>query len=286
MITDPKVGDVVYLDQSKSGWIVTGTKNSQDGHVRMILKSMDERYAPRGAKPRLPDSAMVDIRFGRLLVLYRTEADWWMCLCKCRKFAKIHGPKLRNGHSKSCGCLKVERIIKPGKSRGIHGLSRTSEYCSWLQMKGRCYNKDFPNYHNYGGRGITICQRWLASFENFLQDVGTKPSSTHTIDRIDNNGNYEPGNCKWSTKTEQVLNNRRTVMATIGGVTKPLYQWAIERGLNPHVVRGRVQNYGFTAEEALSIPPGPGGYKRKFYYARKAREAQAARIDTTGNSGS
>jgi len=95
-----------------------------------------------------------------------------------------------------------------------HGLSNTVEYKAWKRMKNRCYNKNDNRYHDWGGRGIRVCDRWINSFTNFLSDVGLRPSDKHSLDRIDNNGNYEPNNCKWSTGSEQSRNRRNSTSST------------------------------------------------------------------------
>ena len=140
-------------------------------------------------------------RFNRLTVICKSLSSltsrysiWW-CKCDCSKEVEVRGDTLRNGSTKSCGCLRKSTKIK-------HGLSHTTEYDSWYSLKHRCLNKNDKSYKYYGGRGITICERWTY-FENFLSDIGNKPSPEYSIDRINNNGNYEPGNVKWATMAQQ-----------------------------------------------------------------------------------
>lgn len=146
--------------------------------------------------------------FGRLTVIERVGNDIrnqavWACQCSCGNIVTVCGAKLRSGHTKSCGCLHKKTL---SALRKTHGMSGTPEYNSWNSMKDRCRNKDNQDFKNYGGRGITVCDRWLNSFENFFADMGPKPSPNHSIDRKDNDGNYYPGNCKWSTILEQANN--------------------------------------------------------------------------------
>jgi hypothetical protein len=124
----------------------------------------------------------------------------WLCDCACGGTTTVSGHKLASGQTRSCGCLK----IKHGKAK-LRG--RSPEYVTWLDMKARCTDPSHISYKNYGGRGITVCPEWLMSFKAFYRDLGQRPSGL-TLDRIENNGNYEPGNCKWSTRAEQNRNAR------------------------------------------------------------------------------
>jgi len=160
-------------------------------------------------------SKIVDItgqRFGRLRVLkpieQRYRRYYWLCQCDCGQETTVDGIKLRNGNTRSCGCFRNETTV----SRTLtHGHSKrkgwTQEYRSWTKIFQRCYNPKCKNFHDYGGRGITVCERWL-QFENFIADMGNKPTPKHSLDRINNDGNYEPGNCRWATHTEQMRNRR------------------------------------------------------------------------------
>lgn len=126
---------------------------------------------------------------------------------------------------------KINKCITHGHTRGY---KTSKEYNSWLSMKARCYNPNHEHFHFYGGRGIKICDRWLNSFENFLSDMGTAPSPTHSIDRIDNDGNYEQSNCRWLTHKEQCNNRRNNIYFTMDGITKTLAEWCTENGEIPY----------------------------------------------------
>ena len=147
-------------------------------------------------------------KYGRLTVLDRSKniskIVAWRCLCSCGTKTIVKALCLRSGGTKSCGCLGRE-IRKLSKT--THGMVGSAEYTTWCALKSRCNTKTDKRFHDYGGRGIKVCDGWL-KFEGFYADMGDKPSPNHSIDRIDNDGNYEPGNCRWAT-TEQQSRNKR-----------------------------------------------------------------------------
>jgi hypothetical protein len=150
---------------------------------------------------------LVGLPYGRLTVCSYVGVDekhysLWKCLCLCGNTTIVRGADLRSGNTGSCGCRTLQRVTR-------HGQSRTAIYFIWKTIRQRCCNPKCASYKNYGGRGIKMCLRWKRSFECFAADVGTRPSSKHSIDRIRNNGNYTPGNVKWSTAREQALNRRK-----------------------------------------------------------------------------
>lgn len=122
----------------------------------------------------------------------------------------------------------------------------------WRSMIQRCTDKDFKTYRHYGGRGVSICNRWLESFEAFMDDVGPRPSRKHSLDRIDNSGNYEPGNVRWATRTEQLRNTRRTRLLTFGGETHCLSAWSEKLGIDKRTIHSRLKA-GWTVEQALGL---------------------------------
>lgn len=130
---------------------------------------------------------------------------WWHCQCDCGTKVVVSSQNLRKGDVKSCGCYRRER---GGSLNRRHGLTHSPAHHSWLAMKQRCLNPKHSAFRNYGGRGITICQRWINSFENFLADMGERPEGT-SLDRIDVDKGYSPENCRWATKSEQARNVRQ-----------------------------------------------------------------------------
>jgi hypothetical protein len=165
----------------------------------------------------------IGMRFGKLTAISEAEPKLrkdrpapirrMECRCDCGQFTIAAVPDLKSGNTQSCGCHKIEAIIKSNTTHG-HSISisrggkASLEYNTWRAMIDRCENPRHISYPLYGGRGITVCQRWRSSFKDFLSDMGEKPSKLHSIERERNDGNYEPGNCRWATAKEQFANKR------------------------------------------------------------------------------
>lgn len=180
----------------------------------------------------------------------------WECQCDCGGMATVWSSSLVTGGTRSCGCYHLESARANGKKNATHGWSGTKEYGAWSSMRGRCFNPTRPNYADYGGRGITVCARWADSFDNFLADMGSCPDETYSLDRIDNDGDYGPGNCRWATRAEQANNTRANHFLTYAGRTQTLSQWATERGLRKETLSSRIGRLGWPVEKALTTPVG------------------------------
>ena len=190
--------------------------------------------------------------YGRLTVTTRAPSrgkmSHWNCTCSYGNVLEVSIVRLKRGNTSSCGCLRKELVADKNRT---HGATGTFEHNVWRSMKNRCNTKTHKDYANYGGRGITVCQRWLKSFENFLADMGLAPTHRHSIERNDVNGNYEPENCRWATTVEQANNRRNTVTLEWNGRSQSMADWARELGINYYTLKQRLRN-GWTIAEALN----------------------------------
>lgn len=202
---------------------------------------------------------LTNSRFGRLVVLgereNRSGSIYWMCRCDCLREKWIRGKHLIHGSVVSCGCYKSESARK---QMTIHGMVDAPEFVIWCGMKNRCLHQGSTSWKNYGGRGIKVCDRWIrgdgvkGGFECFYEDVGPRPSPKHEIDRYpDNDGNYEPGNVKWSLRKDQANNRRSCRILEFQGRRQSVKLWCDELGLNYPRVRARIR-LGWETEKALT----------------------------------
>lgn len=190
--------------------------------------------------------------FGRLQVVRKASATEWLCLCSCGVSVVVKEHKLLSGNNKSCGCLKRSVLGDLTRTHGkansrIKGYSSRA-YGIWQAMRDRCRNPNRKDYLRYGGRGIKVCKRW-EKFENFLTDMG-EPLPGFTLDRIDNDADYKPSNCRWATRKEQVHNSTRTRYIEINNVTKKLSEWLAHFGVTKNVYYRRIHK-GLTPQQAL-----------------------------------
>ena len=196
-------------------------------------------------------------KFGRLTLLHSFVENGrrkWLCRCNCGNEKIILQQSLPGGNTKSCGCLRVERNF-------VHGGYYLPEYGIWAGMKNRCCRPKSRDYEFYGGRGIIVCERWMNSFQNFYADMGSRPSKSHSLDRIDGNKNYEPSNCRWATPSEQNNNKRDNHLITFRGETLNETEWRRKLGFGVGIIRQRLKN-GWSVEKSLTTPSqrrGSGG---------------------------
>lgn len=197
-------------------------------------------------------------KFGRWTVLFlgnhRGHLRYWRCRCECGTEKEIYAGSLKDGRSLSCGCLSIEKLKVIKATHGhTRGYKTTPEYRAWRHMNTRCYNPNCPMFYRYGGRGIQVCDRWRDSFEVFLADVGPRPSPNHSINRIDNDGNYEKGNVCWTTNQEQCRNRSSNHFITANGVSRSLTEWSELTGIGGPTIRKRLK-LGWPPERAVSEP--------------------------------
>lgn len=172
----------------------------------------------------------------------------WICRCECGVVKSVLGCELRYGKATSCGCGKSG----PTARRVTHGLTGTPEHIAWDNIIQRCCNPKNKGYRRYGGRGITICDRWRHDFAAFLADMGARPTPKHEIERIDNDKGYSPDNCRWATRKEQTRNRSGNRHITISGITKVLSDWAAEYGICKTTLAARLKR--LSPIEALTLP--------------------------------
>ena len=199
--------------------------------------------------------------FGRLTVLWRDTTSkkrgvQYVCECTCGTRKSISGEHLRRGATKSCGCLNSETTAARNKlAKRSHGMAESPEYQAWHAMKQRCLCQNDPAYPRYGARGINICPTWQESFEKFYEDIGQRPSSKHSLDRIDNSRGYWPENVRWATAKEQCRNRSNNFLLSFMGKTLCAAEWAEELGISQRVIYNRSRR-GWSTEKTLTTPIG------------------------------
>ena len=246
--------------------------SSPGARAKLILFDMTEYLSKFPDKPtHCQFKDLEGQRFGRLTVVAfgglqpgRQSKAVWICRCDCGRWRTVLGASLRIGQTVGCGCVRIASITRHGHTTSKNGLrASTRVYNIWTGVKRRCLNPDDPAYHNYGGRGIALSPRWM-DFRCFYADMGDPPTRKHTLDRIDNDGNYEPGNCRWATMKEQLQNTRRNRWVEFSGRRQTLTAWSEEIGISFQCLAGRLDK-GWPVELALTAPPMPQGGNRRWH---------------------
>lgn len=195
-------------------------------------------------------------RYGHLVAIHRTtQRHWrnrligwnWLFKCDCGNTIELPITKAKaRGHCSWC------KLHRHGLTR--HGMTNSLEYGIWQSMKQRCFDKNNDAYCRYGGRGITVCEAWSSSFEAFLRDMGPRPSRNLTIERINNSGNYEPGNCRWDTRSQQARNRRSTPVYLFDGKWRSIAELSEISGIRSETLHFRIKRMGMNAEVAVRTP--------------------------------
>ena len=259
----------IDLTGQRFGRLTVTAKGGRDRHGKSLWECVCECGTKRKVTgPRLKSghtascgcSRKLDLtgqRFGSLTVIEEVgrndhRAVTWRCACDCGKERVVRGSDLARGTVSSCGCMNPQRT---------HGQYGTPLWDRWKSMLERTTNPDASGYANYGGRGVAVCERWQ-TFEHFATDMRLGFSPELTLERVDVNGGYEPGNCRWATRTEQARNKRNNHVVTFRGLTMPVVAWAELLGLKASTVRCRLNRYGWSADRALTVGANPEALAR------------------------
>lgn len=253
------------IQHRREGWAWScvcscGRKNVDIAAIQLRhggMKYCSKQCLSRPYKPNF--ELLYGQRFGKLVAIApckkidsKKRDIYWSCQCDCGKQVVAAASHLKSGKIVSCKC---DWSIRARYLNYKHGYSNHVLYGLWGLMIYRCDSPNHSSYHNYGGRGIDVCDRWREDFLAFAADMGVRPSRKHSIDRIDNDGNYEPSNCRWATQRQQSRNSRRNHWQTIDGTTLCLTDWCNLYDMHPATVRSRARR-GWSFEEALFVPPG------------------------------
>lgn len=243
-----------------------------------MTHAVNPRTTHAPVQPVASLTPIVGRTFGRLYVIGYTgvrdptgQKRAVTCRCSCGLYIDTMKSRLLSGNTTSCGCAQSELTAQRNAANAKHGAARGTRkegttldplYRAWQAIKSRCFSQTHTAYEGYGGRGITMHMPWATSFVQFRDDIkreiGLRPSRAYSLDRIDNDGNYEPGNLKWSTSDEQNRNQRTTRRYELIGESRTLGEWADLAGVTRELVASRVLRYGWPLDEALGTPPGAG----------------------------
>ena len=207
------------------------------GCLARELKSARTKGPP--VMPGERQGRLTAVEFAGRFLIGKQPYDCWKFRCDCGTIVTVRPAYVRDGNTKSCGCLK-EEALRLGQQSRKHGLSQIPEYSVWNRMVRRCVNQRDLNYPGWGGRGIKVCDRWR-KFENFYADMGPRPSAKHSIDRIDNDGPYSPENCRWATRKEQANNRGNCITMLYEGRSIPLREVEALSGIKYQTLYARLR---------------------------------------------
>lgn len=226
-----------------------------------------------------PGNNIHGTKFGRLLVVEfvgKKGAHYqWRCVCECGNEHLALATSLKTGNATQCRRCRYERTAAKNT---IHGQARkTKEYHAWAAMKARCGNPNSHSYRNYGGRGIKVWKGWINDFQAFFDHMGCAPDKHHSVDRIDNNRGYVPGNVRWATQKEQARNTRANTLISAFGLNLKLCEWSERSGIRASVIHSRIKRSGWNPESAVSIPPSLTlkNWKHRMRNTRRTRRIRA-----------
>ena len=222
-----------------------------------LPKPMEEKVVGRKRREISgPDSSFAGTIIGKLTAVCfiktsKSQGFIWEFKCECGNVFQTPSSAVRSGKTKSCGCQRHKNYCFRCERHGLYG---TKEYRTWCHIVGRCHNPNNSRWKDYGGRGISVSDNWRNSFLTFLKEMGNAPSPKHSIDRINNDGNYEFGNCRWATASEQYANKRSNVNITYKGETRNIADWAKFIGMDERCLRARIKRK-WSIERAFTVPP-------------------------------
>lgn len=209
-------------------------------------------------------SLVIGEKYSRLTAIAQVSGPVWRFHCVCGNEIERRKYDVLSGNTKSCGCLRRDVVVKRNMTRDVHEDQWVEKHPLWHRYQGmiaRCTNENHPGYAHYGGRGITVCDRWLESFENFVADMGECPEGM-TLERRDNDKGYSKENCVWATRARQSRNTSRNRLIEFGGVTLPMRDMEIRLGFKKGTLQRRL-DLGWSVEDACSLPVNPGKPLRK-----------------------